>query len=174
MTTQLYQQKPAPDALPAGLRWLTVAIGALVVVLAALPVSMTLDRDGTRESILRNRPSLEGDSLEFALNATLGYTAAAHALYAVVAVWLTVKVLRGRTWARVTLTVAMVLASINSLDSAQAGPEYYTAVIAGDVLHVLVIALLWLPRPVRQFFAARPHSAKTPTTISGSLQPDRF
>lgn len=164
MATQSYQQKLSLNAVPSALRWLTATIGALLVVLAVLPVTMTVNRDGTRESILRNEPSLDPGNLEFAVDAALWYTAVAHVLYGAVAVWLTVKVLRGRTWARVTLTVVMVLASLNSLDSASAGPEYYTAVIAGDVLHVAVIALLWLPRPVRDFFAARRHSAEAPAT----------
>lgn len=163
MAIQSCHQNPGTTAAPHVLRrWLTAAIGALVVVLAALPIVMSLDTEGTRASILREKPDLAGSDLDFATNAVLVAAAAVHALYAVAAIWLARKVLRGRRWARIALTVLMVLASINSLYSAEAGPEYYVWVIAGDLLHVAVLALLWIPRPVRDFFAAQRRAAKSP------------
>jgi hypothetical protein len=154
VTAQPYQQESEHTSSPSALRWLVALLAALLIVLIVLPAEMTLDRAGTGESIMRDQPSLSPGDLDFAINMTLAYTWLAHAFYGAVTAWLVAKVLRGRPWARVTLTVVMVLASLNSLGSAQAGPEYYPAVIAGDVLHLAVIVVLWGPKSVRRFFTA--------------------
>ena len=140
--------------LPPPLRWLRVALALLLVLMVALPVLMTVDRGFVVPSIQRDDPFLSGDDLDFAVTVTLAFTWAVHFVYGAVAVWFTVKALRGRHWARIALTVAMVVATLNSLDSAAAGPEYYWAVIPSDVLQVGIVVLLWLPRSSRAFFAA--------------------
>ena len=158
MDTHPYHQGAAPGApdapdAPATLRWLVAVFGALVVVLIALPVLMTVDRGFVTESILRGDPSLTGDQLQFAVGASLAFSWGLHVVYAAVGLWLVVKVLVGRRWARIALTVLMVLATANSIDSAMQGPEYYGWVIVGDVLQVAIIVLLWAPRTTRDFFA---------------------
>jgi hypothetical protein len=164
METQLYHQGDLGGAepivrqgrvLPPPLRWLRVALAVLLVLLVALPVLMTVDRDFVVPSIQRDNPSLSGDDLDLAIVLALVYTWALHVVYGAVAVWFTVKALRGRRWARIALTVAMVVATLNSLDSAAAGPEYYWAVIPSDIVQVGIVMLLWLPRSSRAFFAAR-------------------
>lgn len=156
VAAQLYYQRSRDEvAIPRPLRWVGVALVVLVVILAALPIVMALDPATTAESITRNDPSLTGTRLDFAVTAAIAYGAVVHAVYAAVAVWFGVKTLKGRRWARIALTVLMVAAAANSLDSALAGPEYLWWAIGGDVIHVLVIGLLWAPRSVREFFAAR-------------------
>jgi hypothetical protein len=141
-------------AVPGALRCVMVALAALVVVLAALPVLMALDPASTVESIARNDPSLGPAELDFALTAAIAYAAILHVIYAAVAVWFGVVSLRGRRWARIALTVLMVAATLNSVDSALKGPEYLWWAIGGDVIHIVVVGLLWIPAPVRGFFAA--------------------
>jgi hypothetical protein len=149
-----YQTEPVRIVTPRPLRWLGVVLGVLVVVLAALPIMMALDTDMTAGTITREDPSLSGPQLDFAVTAAIVYGAALHAVYAAVAVWFGVAAVRGRRWARIALTVLMVLATANSVDSASKGPEYLWWAIGGDVIHLAVIGLLWLPRSVRRFFAA--------------------
>jgi hypothetical protein len=50
--------------------------------------------------------------------------------------------------------VYLVIATLASFISAAAGAEYYWAVISGDVIHLAMIAALWLPASAREFFAA--------------------
>lgn len=141
--------------MPGPLRWMGAAVGVLVLVLLALPVVMSLDRDLVTTSVLRDDPSRSGDELDTAITMVLGYTWALHVVYAAVVVWLSVKTLRGRRWARIALSVLMVLATANSIESAMAGQEYYWAVIAGDVLHISVLVLLWVPKSVRAYFGRK-------------------
>ncbi|MBW0101756.1 hypothetical protein [Pseudonocardia sp. KRD291] len=145
--------------VPPPLRLAGVCLVALLVVLAALPVLMALDPAGTAASVVRQEPSLSPADVEFGVSAAIAYAAVLHLLYGAVLSWLWFMVLRRRRWARIALTVALVLATLNSIDSATAGPEYLWWAVAGDVLHVGVIALLWWPRPAREYFApTRPTS----------------
>ncbi|GGD88395.1 hypothetical protein GCM10007269_33910 [Microbacterium murale] len=134
------------------MQWLALAVLALVVVLVALPIAMFLDPQPYAASIERSEPALGAAAVANALQTVRISTAVAHGVYAVVAVWLTVNVLRGRNWARITLTIVVAGATLNSVTSALAGPEYYLPVIVGDVLHVAIVCLLWFPRRVREFF----------------------
>ncbi|OZM79264.1 hypothetical protein [Pseudonocardia sp. MH-G8] len=149
-----YHAEPRRIVAPPPLRWLGVALAVLVVVLAALPIMMALDPAMTAGTITREDPSLSGPQLDFAVAAAIAYGAVLHVIYAAVAVWFGVKAMKGRGWARIALTVLMVLATANSLDSASKGPEYLWWAIGGDVIHLVVLGLLWLPRSVREFFAA--------------------
>jgi hypothetical protein len=157
MATQSYYQNRGsvgPIAVPAALRCVGLALAVLVVVLAALPILMAVDPATTAGSIARKDPSLSASDIEFAVPAAIAMAAALHVVYAVVAVWFGVKALKGRRWARIALTLLMVGATANSVDSLTAGPEYFWWAIGGDVIHVVVIGLLWLPSSVRDFFAA--------------------
>lgn len=47
--------------------------------------------------------------------------------------------------ARIALTVFLIVATVASFASWSAGLQFQWSVIATDALHVLMIALLWLP-----------------------------
>ncbi|PSL00049.1 hypothetical protein CLV63_102175 [Murinocardiopsis flavida] len=142
--------------VPAPLRWTRVCLALLIVILLALPVVMTLDPDPYIDAIARENPSLDDGELRFAYTLALAMTYGVHVPFAAVLWWLVVKTLRGRRWARVVLTLALAVAILHGFVSAAAGPEYYPAVIAGDVVMVAMIALIWIPASVRAFFAAPP------------------
>ncbi|MEO3797120.1 hypothetical protein ABGB14_43555 [Nonomuraea sp. B10E15] len=155
MVVRLYQEKSVPTAL----RLLVPYMLVLVVLYIALPVQMAVDRDFTSASIMRNNPTLDPADLDFAVNAAIVYAIVLHALDAVLVVWFVLKALKGRHWARIALTVYLVIATLASYISAAAGSEYWWAVISGNVIHLAMIAALWLPASARAFFAAhRRHS----------------
>ncbi|GAB3283459.1 hypothetical protein [Parasphingorhabdus pacifica] len=156
METQSYYQNgeraPAEVDAQRASRQLVGTLVALVVVLLALPAQMVISPDGFAESIARSNPTLNPSQLDLALKSSIAFAAITHVAFGAIATWLVIKVLRARQWARVALTVFVVLALWNSLYSAAAGPEYYWAVIAGNVILVVIIGLLWLPGPVRRLF----------------------
>lgn len=125
-----------------------------MVLYIALPVMMAVDRDYTSASIMRNNPSLSPADLDFAVNAAIVYAIVLHAVSSAAAVWLVVKALRGRRWARIALTAYLILATLGSLVSAAAGAEYLWAVIPSDAIQLAMIVLLWLPAPSRRFFGS--------------------
>lgn len=150
---------PDDAPVPPPLRVAGACLVALLLVLAALPVMMALDPAATAASITRQDPSLGPTDVEFGVSAAIAYAAVLHLLYGAVLAWLGFTTLRRRRWARVALTVALALATLNSIDSATAGPGYLWWAIAGDVLHVAIAGLLWWPRSVRGYFdSTRPSS----------------
>ena len=150
---------PQPDgtslpAVPGALRWLVAAAAVGVVLLVALPTVMALDRGFTARMIMDNRPDLDPAHLDFAVNGAILYSVVLHAVDVVLTVWFVIKVLHGRRWARIALTAYLVIATVGSLNSVTAGTQILWVVIAGDGLHLVMLALLWLPGSVRRFFTA--------------------
>ena len=130
---------------------------------------MIIDRDGTLATILADQPGLDEQAQGIAFVAVILYTAVLHAIDVVLLVWFTIKVLRGRGWARIALSVYLVAASILGLNSAVKGAEYLVVVITADLIHVIMLVLLWLPPSVRAFFAAhRPAGRARPVAAAAS------
>ncbi|MFC4015011.1 hypothetical protein ACFOY2_47900 [Nonomuraea purpurea] len=150
MEVQSYQQR----AVPVPLRLLVPGLVVLLALYAVLPVMMTVDRAATGASIMRNTPALSPADLDVAVAAALAYTIVLHVVSAVLALWFTLKTVRGRRWARIALTAFLVLLTLGSLNSVTAGAEYLWAVISTDAVQLAMIALLWLPASARRFFAA--------------------
>lgn len=158
---------------PTALRWLVPAVAVGVVLLVALPAVMVLDRDFTARSIMLDNPGLDPAHLDFAVNVVIIDAVAWHAIDVVLSVWFVVKVLQRRQWARIALTVYLVVATLGSLYSAAQGTQFLWAVIPGDAIHLVMLALLWLPGSVRRFFAAPPSAAQPETVPNASARPDR-
>lgn len=140
--------------VPTALRWLVPAVAVGVALLVALPAVMVLDRDSTVRAIMQDNPGLDPAHLDFAVNAVIIDAVAWHTIGVVLSIWFVVKVLQRRQWARIALTVYLVVATVGSLYSAAQGTQFLWAVIPGDAIHLAMLALLWIPRPVRRFFAS--------------------
>lgn len=170
MEAQVYHQdsvRPAdaeastPRA-PTALKWVLGGVAGGVVLLVGLPLAMWLGRDGfLTDSILAEDPGLTEKQLEFAIWASILYAVVLHAVDVVVTIWLMVKLWQGRQWARIAMTVYLVIATAGSLYSASKGDSYLMVVIPTDALHAMMLVLLWVPRSVREFFATHQRQRST-------------
>jgi hypothetical protein len=168
MSTHPYQYDERTDSgrlgrnsapvVPPPLWWLVPGLVGLIALYAALPIVMMLDRDFLAASIVRNTPDLDPAWLHWAVDGAILYTAVLHTVDIALATWFVVKSLQGRRWARIALTVYLVLATVLGMISVAAGPEYYWAALGADAIHILMIVLLWAPRSSRSFFAVRGES----------------
>ncbi|GAA1487886.1 hypothetical protein [Brachybacterium sacelli] len=155
MRTQSYHHPPA------ALRWLLVGVGASIVLLVGLPVLMVVKRPELVASIERETAgTLSEEWMARVVVFSIVYAIVLHLVDVILLLWLTPKVMRGRQWARITLTAYLVVAAAGSLYSAGMGGMYLAVVIPTDVLHVAMVALLWAPPSVRQFFAAHRGAAR--------------
>ncbi|WP_161606384.1 hypothetical protein [Microlunatus speluncae] len=165
MEAQSYQQNRSSESIggpvPAPLRGLVVGAVLSIVLLIGLPVKMIIDRDGTLATILVDQPGLDEQAQGIAFVAVILYTAVLHVIDVVLLVWFTIKVWRGRGWARIALTIYLVAASILGLISAGKGIEYLLVVITANLIHMIMLALLWLSPSVRAFFAAHRAAARS-------------
>lgn len=147
--------------VPGALRWMWALFGVYAVLLAALPLQMTLDTGALAQSVLSENPGLDDAYLGAVVAAVLAYSWGMHAVTAAVAAWFLAKACAGRQWARIALSVLVVFAAGAGLASAAAGPEYHWAVIATEAVHVAMLGMLWVPGPVRRFFAAHCAAARS-------------
>ncbi|NKY56050.1 hypothetical protein [Nocardia flavorosea] len=155
---------------PTPLHWLIWCGVLSIIALIALPIVMTFDRVGIETTIAQANPGLPPDQMEFAWIASLAYTYILHFANVAVFVWLGWKILLGRRWAQVTLTVVLVSVICAAMISATAGSMYLWAVAIGHLAHSAGLALLWIPPTVRAYFRtepSRPRPART-GTLGGS------
>lgn len=141
--------------IPLPLKGVVAGVIAGMVLLIALPVWMMINREAVGESIMLDTPSLDPARLDLQINLAIVYAVVMHALDVALTIWLTVKLVRGRNWARIALTAYLVIASGLSMISAAAGSDYLMFVIPTDAIHLIMIILLWAPPSVRHFFAVR-------------------
>lgn len=145
--------------MPTALRWLVPCVAVGVALLIALPAVLAFDRGFTADAIMQHEPALDPSHLELAIDLVIVDAVVWHSIDVVLSVWFVVKTLQGRHWARVALTAYLVIATVGSLYSAASGTQFLWAVVPGDAIHVVMLALLWVPRSVRDFFAA--HRARS-------------
>lgn len=145
-----------PGRAPAPLRLLLVGVVISIVLLVGLPVLMLINQDELVATIERETAgTLSEEWLGRVVVFVIIYSIVLHLLDVILLVWLTPKVLRGRQWARITLTVYLAVATAGSLFSATMGGMYLAVVVPTDLLHVIMVVQLWAPPSVRRFFAAQ-------------------
>ena len=177
MEAQSCQQKGAVP-VPRPIRWL--AIGALVsiILLLALPALMLIDRDGVIAAIMRECQRLETANREWlaahpdiVFGFVMIYTVVLHLVCAGVLSWFTPKAARGRGWARIGLSVYLLVATGLSVVSAVQGGMFLAIVIPTDIIHVLMLVLLWAPPSVRRFYAEHRsvRRSRSTATIEGAV-----
>lgn len=160
------------------MRWLTIGAIVSIILLLALPVMMLIDRDGVIAAIMRQGQQLDTANRQWLLanpdlvfGFVMIYTIVLHLVCVGVLSWFTPKAVRGRGWARIGLSVYLVVATCLSIISAVQGGMFLAIVIPTDAIHVLMLVLLWLPPSVGRFYAAhrsvRP--SKSTATTEGAI-----
>lgn len=131
---------------PSAARWQWAVFLALAAIYLALTAVMVIDQDSTRDLVLEANPELSTSKVNSAVVMTVAGTALMHVVHLAVLAWLLSKTQAGRRWARIGLSVYLPVAIIASFLSWDLMP-YAWAVITANLLQVLMIILLWAPRP---------------------------
>lgn len=150
-------EPPGPDpagAAPRTVRWSAIGVfvlAALNLVGVALSVairSRTVDR-------LKDQTNMSDVNAQAVATITVAVAVVISVGFVALFVWLGVKTLRGRNWARITVTVILALAVISALVSiAQPGTALETALhVLKLVVDAAVLVLLWGTASARGFFA---------------------
>src|SRR5699024_11164376 len=108
----------------------------------------------TRSVIYKNNPTLSNKDVEFAVIAVNIFATGIHTLFIGLSIWLSTMVLKRRKWARIVLTFLLVIATGGSFISWEVGPAFYGTILATNILHIVLIGLLWVPKPVARYFSA--------------------
>ena len=142
------------EAVPKEIRWAILILGILILVhLIVVPV-MWVQRIEIARSISASNPNLSPDEIVFVQNATLIASIVFHLVFAALYAWMAFKIHAGRWWARNVLTVALIIGALASAVSFSLSSMFRALIPISDLLQIAVIALLWVPRPSRAYFAA--------------------
>jgi hypothetical protein len=147
---------PASTA-PQPVRLAAIGIFVLAVLnLVGIAVAAT-SRSRIVDSLHKSSPKLTSSQIDAAATISVVFAAVVSIVFAVLFVWLGVKTLAGRNWARVTVTVFLALGVISGLYGL-VRPTSAVGLILGVVelvIEIAVLALLWAPAPARAYFAPR-------------------
>lgn len=159
--------------VPWPMRWLTIGTIVSIVLLLALPMMMLIDREGVVETIIRQGQQLDAANREWLLanpdlvfGFVMIYTVVLHLVCVGVLSWFTPKAVRGHGWARIGLSIYLVVATCLSVISAVQGGMFLAIVIPTDIIHVFMLVLLWAPRSVGRFYAAQRSIRRSKSTVS--------
>src|SRR5699024_8091854 len=138
--------------MPTSLRWFVPILILLVILYAVVPILMIVNPEFLRNVIVRSQPAISNKDIKFVVNIVGIFVAGIHALFIGLSIWLTTMIFKRRNWARIVLTFLLVIATLGSFASWTAGPAFYGIIIATNIVHTILVGLLWIPRSVSNFF----------------------
>jgi hypothetical protein len=153
--------------IPRPVRWIQI----LLVVLALLQLVVTLlfvsHRPEVAASWTDRQPNLLPEQVESAANQTVIGSVIFHATVAALLAWLALILPSGKRWVRLITTVILVVGAIAGYGFLKNSSALIPAEITGVTieqwlslaLRLAALWLLWIPREVRDFFAATARAA---------------
>jgi hypothetical protein len=142
--------------VPAPVQSARVLLTAVAISHLVVPVVMGIDQSTLRDQIAGRHP--EFGAAEVARSAGIAVTSAAvfHGILLALCALLAWKLATARPWTRRLTTVSQLLSVAFSVVSWSSSPMFHAAIPVIGAAQILVVALLWLPRTAREFFARRP------------------
>lgn len=147
------------DRMPRPLWGVVAGMVVATLLLIALPMIMMIDRESTYQAIRNDQSNLDPSNMDIAFYSVMAFVVLLHAIDVVLTIWFGLKTIKGKQWARIALTISLVVTTLGSVFSATAVPSYLWVVIPSDTVHIMMLVLLWVPRSVREFFAAHRFAA---------------
>src|SRR5215813_11047145 len=137
-------------------------VGLSLLQLVVILLFLTHHAEVAASWVLR-QPTFSVEQVEHAANQTIIGSVIFHAAVAALHGWLALILLRGRQWIRLLTTATLVVGAFAGYgflrDSSALIPAEVTGVtteqLVSLVLRLAALWLLWIPREVRDFFAAQ-------------------
>ncbi|MGI5232825.1 hypothetical protein [Actinoallomurus sp. CA-142502] len=140
---------PAPVQLARALLVL-VAVSHLVT-----PMVMRAGQSALRDQIASQHPDFGAAEVRRSADIAVTSGAAFHGLLLVLCVVLAWKLATARPWTRRLATASQLLSVVFSVVSWSSSPMFHAVIPIIGAAQILIVALLWAPRPAREFFAKR-------------------
>lgn len=127
-----------------------VGLGHLVIAIV-----MAAREDALRDGIAAQHPDF--GAAEVARSADIAVVSGAvfHGLLLVLCALLVVKLASGRPWTRRLAIVSQLLSVVFGFVSWSSSPMFHAVIPVVAAAQLAVVALVWVPRPSRDFFARR-------------------
>jgi hypothetical protein len=142
--------------VPAPVQSARVLLAALATSHLVVPVVMALNQTTLRDQIAAQHSDF--GAVEVARSADIAVIsgAAFHGILLALCALLMWKLATARPWTRRLTTVSQLLSVVFSVVSWSSSPMFHTVIPIVGAAQILIVALLWIPRPAREFFAKRP------------------
>jgi len=146
----------AHSAMPPQIIWAVRCLIAFVV-LNLIVIGLLLTHGGEiAATIQQSNPSWSpGQVAAFASSIVIG-SSSVHLIFTALTVWLAFMIRRGRRWARLVVTLVLLLNLVIGIFvfvSPIAGTTQQVVNVISALLKLTSIGLLWFPQPSRAYFA---------------------
>jgi hypothetical protein len=149
---------PTRSAAPQPVR--LAALGIFILALLNLAnIAVTVgSRSRVVDQLHKSGTRLTDTQINTAATVSIAFSVVISVLFAVLLVWLGIKVLAGRNWARVTATILLVLGVLSGIYSLtrSGGAAALVLDLVTLVVSIAVLVLLWGPVAARAHYARRP------------------
>ena len=151
------------DTLPSQLRWTQFLLAGLALLQLVVALLFVNHRPEVAASWVRRQPSLTPEQIQRAADQTIVGSVIVHAAAAALFAWLALILPSGKSWIRLLTTATLVIGAMAGYgllrDSSALIPSEVGGVTIEQgvslALRLAALWLLWIPRDVRSFFAAR-------------------
>ncbi|WP_037361621.1 hypothetical protein [Amycolatopsis orientalis] len=124
----------------------------------AVAVLMWLNRDALRTQIVSQHPDFAASEVDRSVEIAVVSGAVFHGVLLVLCALLVGKLTTARRWTRRLATVSQLLSVVFSAVSWSSSPLFHVSIPIIGAAQLLLVALLWIPRSAREFFASRKSS----------------
>lgn len=151
------------DILPSQLRWTQILLACLALLQLVVALLFVNHRPEVAASWVRRQPSLTPEQIERAANQTIIGSVIVHAAAAALFAWLALILPSGKSWVRLLTTATLVIGAMAGYGLLRDSSALIPSEVAGVTieqgvslaLRLAALWLLWIPRDVNSFFAAR-------------------
>jgi hypothetical protein len=144
------------SGIPMQVTWAVRCLLAFVLLNLVVVGLLVAHRGDIAETIRQSNPSWSQDQLDAFVASIVVGGSVVHVIFVALTLWLAFMVQNGRRWARVVLTIVLVLnlaIGLSVFVSPIAGTIQQLINLISALLKLASIGLLWLPGPSRAYFA---------------------
>lgn len=138
--------------VPAPVQLARALLAAVAISHVVIPVLLWVGRYALRDQIAAQHPDFGAAEVERSTAIALAAGAAFHGLLLALCVLLAWKLATARPWTRRLTTISQLLSVVFSVFSWSSATTFHAVIPILGAAQLLIVVLLWLPRPAREFF----------------------
>ncbi|MFC3452445.1 hypothetical protein [Amycolatopsis speibonae] len=141
------------ESVPGAVRLSRALLIAVAVSHLVVPLVLWANESALRAQIAERYPGFGEAEVARSASVAIESGAVFHGILLVLCVVPVWKLATGRTWTRRLITATQVLSLVFSVFSWTSSPMFHVVIPVVGLVQVVLVALLWVPRPARDFFA---------------------
>ncbi|WP_037311953.1 hypothetical protein [Amycolatopsis orientalis] len=139
--------------VPGAIRLSRALLIAVAVSHLVVPLVLWANENALRAQIAARYPGFGQAEVERSAAVAIESGAVFHGILLVLCVVPAWKLATGRRWTRRLTTATQLLSLVFSVFSWTSSPMFHAVILVVGLAQVVLVPLLWVPRPARDFFA---------------------